>query len=72
MILTNIKQYLREHKRATLQNLALHFDMELDAMRGMLEHWIRKGKVRRQIVKNACKGCSECNSSEIEFYEWIA
>lgn len=71
MILSNIKQYLQQHKTVTLQNLALHFRSEPEAMREMLEHWIRKGKVRKQLIGGGCKGCSECDSSKMEIYEWV-
>ncbi|HDN26665.1 MAG TPA: hypothetical protein ENG03_06145, partial [Thioploca sp.] len=47
MILTELKSYLVENKRAVLKDLAHHFETTPDAVKGMLEHWIRKGKVRR-------------------------
>ena len=74
MILSEIKQYFRQQQCLTLQDLALRFDTQPEAMRGMLEHWIRKGKLRREIVKNGCtcSGCPECHSAGLEIYEWIS
>jgi hypothetical protein len=73
MILSNIKQYFQQHRSVSLHTLALYFNSEPEAMRGMLGHWIRKGKVRKQIVENCgCNGCSECASSKMEIYEWVA
>ncbi len=71
MILSDIKKYFSQNTTLDLQTLSLHFDTEPDAMRGMLEHWIRKGKVRKQIVKNCAKGCSICDPTGMEIYEWI-
>jgi hypothetical protein len=45
MILSEIKRYLVEHKQATLGDLAIHFDTDPEAMRGMLEQWIQRGRV---------------------------
>jgi len=56
MILAEIKRYLRQHGQAPLQDIALHCDAEPDAVRGMLEQWIRKGKVEKRIVRRAVRG----------------
>jgi len=44
MILANIRDYLKQRGQCTLSDIALHFDADADAVRGMLEVWIRKGK----------------------------
>ncbi|MCP4699912.1 MAG: sugar metabolism transcriptional regulator [Gammaproteobacteria bacterium] len=71
MILTELKAYIAEKRRVTLTDLACHFDVEPDALKGMLDHWIRKGKVRRMLPVSSCesKGCCQCES--VEMYEWI-
>jgi len=72
MILSKIKHYLMKHKRVTLEDLALHFDIETEAMRGMLEQWIRKGRVLKLDMQVSCnKTCSKCcDTSAMEIYEW--
>ena len=71
MILTELKSYLIKNNRATLTDISHHFDIAPDAVKGMLEHWIRKGKVR-QIEGSVCnKGCCQCNPANLEIYEWI-
>ena len=74
MILSEIKRYLMENKRATLGDLAVHFDAEPDAMRGMLEQWIRKGRVLKSELGASCdKACAKCCSdSAVEIYEWTS
>lgn len=74
-MLLNIKRYLVQHQRTSIRDLALHFDTEQDAMRGMLEPWIKKGKVRKCETATTCGGCSDgCPSTsdgEMEVYEWV-
>ena len=50
MILSEVRDYLQQRGRATLADIALHFDTEPDAVRGMLQIWIQKGKVHRQMA----------------------
>jgi putative ferrous iron transport protein C len=72
MILSEIKRYLQERKHATLSDLAIHFDTEPEAMRGMLEQWIKKGRVSKFQTRTACKrGCSSCGCDAApEVYSW--
>jgi len=71
MILSDIKRYLQERRTATLSDIALHFDSDPDAVRGMLEHWVRKGKVERRTLKASCgDGCNQCDPLTTELYQW--
>ena len=70
-MLLDIKRYLMERQRVSLQDLALHFDTDDGAMRGMLATWIRKGKISKCDAV-ACGGCSSsCSTAQNEeAYEW--
>jgi hypothetical protein len=71
MILHDIKRYLMKHKQATLADIALHCDADPDAVRGMLEQWIRKGKVVRGQAGSSCGGsCNRCDPAAVEIYQW--
>ena len=70
MILADIKTYLRQRGQASLADLALHFDSEPEALRGMLEVWIRKGRVRKRQSGGGCGGCTECGAGAGETYQW--
>jgi len=72
MILSEIKTYLMERKRAPIGDLVSHFDAEPEAIRGMLEHFIRKGRVRRIDSGGTCGGCQKCNDFNLEVYEWTS
>ncbi|MGD9366087.1 MAG: FeoC-like transcriptional regulator [Desulfobacteraceae bacterium] len=71
-MLSEIKRYMVKHKRVTLGDLALHFDTDPDAMRGMLAQWIRKGRVSKSDLQSCCnKSCSKgCGDNVMEIYEW--
>jgi hypothetical protein len=72
MILSDIKGYLQARKQATLNDLALHFDSDPEAMRGMLARWLAKGKVTKMVQPTGCKkGCPSCGCGEAEeVYAW--
>ncbi len=71
MILSELKRYTSQHGVVSLCDMSIHFDTEPDALRGMLEHWMQKGKVRRHSEDGICKkSCSKCDPATIEFYEW--
>ena len=72
MILSKIKRYLTERGQATLADIALHCDAEPDAVRGMLEQWIRKGKVEKRLASGSCgSNCSTCDPATMEIYFWL-
>lgn len=76
MLLLQVRDHLQLVGSVTLTDLARRFDVPESAMQGMMEQWVRKGKV--VIVDNAiscssggCSGCSEggCSGSAIK-YVW--
>jgi putative ferrous iron transport protein C len=69
-MLTTLKGYLVARPAASLSELARHVGADPDAVRGMLDHWVRKGKVRRTGGAR-CGGCDSCAAADIEFYEWV-
>jgi hypothetical protein len=72
MILGDIKNYLMERRRAPLSDIALHLGSDPEAVRGMLERWIRKGKVRKLPAPASCNsGCNVCDPAATEIYEWL-
>ncbi len=72
MILFEVRDYLRERGQATLGDIALHLGSDPEAVRGMLEVWVRKGKVERSTLMPACgSGCSKCDVASTEIYRWL-
>ena len=72
MILTQVRDYLKEKGQAPLRDMAIEFGMEQDALRPILEQWVLKGKVAKLPVGTACdSGCNSCAPQTIEIYQWI-
>lgn len=71
MILSELRTYLKERKSVTLQDLMLHFDIDAEALRGMLQILITKGYVIKNSAKEACgTSCCKCDSTLTEIYEY--
>ncbi len=71
MILSDIRNYLQLNGEATLADIALHFETDADAVRGMLDVWIRKGKIRKQMATASCGStCNQCDPAATEVYVW--
>jgi hypothetical protein len=72
MIFSDLRDYLQDKRRATLNDLVLHFGMDAAALRGMLAKWISKGKVRLSPAGNQCgTSCCKCDPLLTEIYEWV-
>jgi DeoR/GlpR family transcriptional regulator of sugar metabolism len=72
MILARIESHLRERKRASLTDLAETLDTNPEALRGMLDVLIRKGRIQRLPSGTACGGgCSKCKPETVELFEAV-
>lgn len=70
MLLTDLRTYLRERGRAPLSDLVVRFDVSADALRDMLGHLTRKGRVQA-VDGPSCDGCCKCAPETLEIYEWV-
>jgi hypothetical protein len=72
VILSDLRGYLKEQRRVALADLIVHFNMDADALRGMLGKWISKGKVRKLPLSASCgTSCCQCDATLTEIYEWV-
>jgi putative ferrous iron transport protein C len=70
MISTKLQTYLAQRGKVSLTELESHFRTDADALRGMLNRLVRKGRVRQHITEK-CEGCTHCDPQIFEVYEWI-
>jgi predicted ArsR family transcriptional regulator len=70
MLLTELSCYLVEHRRVPIADLASRFEVEPEALRGMLAMLVAKGRVRRLDTGEICDGCAKCEAYHLEVYEW--
>lgn len=72
MSLLAIKGHMMQVKMTTLNSLCLLFNVDPERMRCMLQHWIRKGKIRQCVRQPACgTQCFKCPAANSEMYEWV-
>lgn len=72
MILSQVRDYLKQRGQCTLSDIALHFDTDADAVRGMLDVWIKKGKVEKRSATASCgTSCQSCDPASTEVYFWV-
>jgi putative ferrous iron transport protein C len=72
VILSDLRDYIKQQHRVALIDLVTQFCMDADALRGMLGKWISKGKVRKLPLEPACgTSCCKCDPTLTELYEWI-
>ncbi|WP_373690658.1 FeoC-like transcriptional regulator [Endozoicomonas sp. ISHI1] len=69
-MLLSIRDYLSEKGVCTLAELSQHFEVDPEAMKGMLAHWLRKGKLVEE--SSGCKqGCVSCAPEQLVVYRWL-
>ncbi|PSW18754.1 ferrous iron transport protein C [Photobacterium sanctipauli] len=69
MILQQLKQYIEQQQRVSRKSLALHFGLSEDGVEAMLDVWIRKGKVGKELVGCESDGC--CQSAKDIWYRCL-
>lgn len=71
MILAELRDYIQQRQQVTLADLVNRFDTDEDALRQMLEVWIRKGRIHRRLTTASCgSSCNQCGSGTNEYYCW--
>jgi putative ferrous iron transport protein C len=68
MLLIEIRDFLQARHGASLGELCRHFRLPESAMQGMLEHWLRKGRVVK-LTAPCADHCGQC-VGESEWYRW--
>ena len=70
-MLTALRDYLQQHRQATLAEIVHHFKLDPEVARQMLAIWVRKGKVHKQQATAACgASCRQCDPTVTEVYLW--
>ncbi len=71
-MLRDIKEFMRAKPMVTLEQLATHLHQDPETTRGLLAHWIRKGKVEKLPNPPGCgTRCQQCSAQFAEEYRWV-
>ncbi|MEG4575975.1 FeoC-like transcriptional regulator [Microcoleus sp. N3A4] len=71
MILSELQKFIADNNRASIADLKIHFRMDGDALRGMLNRLIRKGRISKMAEAKKCGGCGSCADDATEIYVWV-
>lgn len=72
MNLLDIKSHMMQVRMASLSSLCVYFNSDAEVLRGMLSHWVRKGKMRQCSKTPQCGvKCGKCSPLLTEIYEWV-
>ena len=70
-MLRDIQTYIASHGTVSIQDLALKFHTDSDALQPMLQRLNRKGRIRQLPIPEKCDGCTCCDLTSLECYEWV-
>ena len=68
MLLTQVRDYMRLKKQATLDELAASLNIDKKVIEHGLGYWQKKGFISKQDIQNCNTTCSNCNCVG---YIWI-
>ena len=68
MILTQLKEYIVKHGRPSRSVLAKHFSISEDGVDAMLDVWLRRGMLSRELV--GCRQETSCQTAKEVWYRW--
>lgn len=70
MLLAQIRSYLQQRGQASLQDVAIHFDISPEAASLALHYWQKQGKLR-QLGSSCNSSCGSCSDNEdMVIYSW--
>lgn len=72
MILQQLKSYIEAHPGCSVRELANYFDTREDAIRAMLEPWIKRGRLSRNSQAGCGGGCGCGADANSEYLYWSA
>lgn len=73
MMLTQLKEILQTRRLVNLYELSQLLQAQPDAVRAMLQHWIRKGCVKKCLASEGCGSkCVKCSPLMTECYQWLS
>lgn len=72
-MLLALRDFIKKVKIASIEQLSREFHVSTDALEPMLDIWINRGVVKKQ-VNATCNSvsCFACGIKNLAYYQWIA
>ncbi|MGK2889237.1 MAG: FeoC-like transcriptional regulator [Candidatus Malihini olakiniferum] len=72
MTLIELRNFVKEKRRVSLQEVSQKFHVETGVVEGMMEIWIQKGKIHsHENASGDCSGCCSCEKGLQLYYDWV-
>ncbi|QKI88495.1 FeoC-like transcriptional regulator [Thiomicrorhabdus xiamenensis] len=71
MILLDIKRYIRQRERVSLDDIINRFDLSRDAAEGLLQPLISQGHIQSLSASCSTGRCSSACQSNQTYYQWL-
>ncbi len=73
-MLTQVKRYIREREQVSADDIALHFDVELDTVFAWMDFLLAQGMIQRIDAPTCstaeCGGCPASGPGQVH-YRWL-
>lgn len=70
MSLTEIKRYIRENERVSLEEMSIFFKTDMDTMRGIMDGMVADDCTPLS-KKKSCGKCKNCTCHTRKQYRWM-
>lgn len=68
-VLFKLRDYIFKERRVTLSQVARFFKIDATALEPMLDIWVRKGVIVKEVQNTSCHGtCLECGQGALIYY----
>jgi hypothetical protein len=71
-VLLQLREYLAREQIVSLEQLARFFQTDATALEPMLDVWVSKGVIQREIKKATCASvCKGCDTGTATYYHYV-
>ncbi len=67
-----LRNYIEKYRAVSITQISREFMMDVQAIKPILDIWVKKGVVNIHNHPLACKtACGTCNTRDVIYYCWI-
>ncbi|GJM07499.1 MAG: hypothetical protein DHS20C10_12330 [marine bacterium B5-7] len=70
-MLRQLKLYLQLNQQVSLHDVMVHFSIDEEQARELMQHWIRKSCVEKVDAETCKDPCVQCHPAALERYAWV-
>ncbi len=67
-----LRNYIKKYRAVSITQISREFVIDVQALKPMLDIWVKKGIVRAHNHPLSCKDkCNSCNTNDLVYYCWV-